>query len=84
MTGQQTYDIAADFNFIGKLVCEVNTDKSCALRHCQHEATGKVFGSYGPSSRLSTAAQATRILMGRKEKGREGRKERVLTERGRR
>ena len=62
VTSTQTFDIASSFNFIGKLVCEVNTDKSCAVRHCQHEADGKVFGSYNPSSKLHTAAQAARLL----------------------
>ena len=63
VTSTQTYDIAVDFNFIGKLVCEVNTDKSCAVRHCQHEADGKVYGSYGPSNKLHTKAQSKRLLL---------------------
>ena len=58
VTSSQTYDIANDFTFIGKLVCEVNTDKSCAVRHCQHEADGKVYGSYSPSNKLHTQAQS--------------------------
>ena len=58
VTSTQTVDIAANFNFFGKLVCEVNTDKSCAVRHCQHEADGKVYGSYGPSSKLHAYAQS--------------------------
>ena len=36
VTGTQSYNVANDFEFIGKLACEINIDKSCALRHIQH------------------------------------------------